>query len=203
MHAFPLEKYQAFLFDLDGTLADSMPLHNQAWIATFAQRGCSITEEIILEYAGVQNPRTVELLNERFGWKLDPHELAEEKEARFFTKIEKVVPVAAVLAIARANLHKSRAIVSGGSRDLVGKILNALQLAEIFPMRVCAEDTKLGKPNPDPFLKAAELLGVKPEQCLVFEDGDPGIQAAKAAGMGVVKVGRGPNFKLEFLAKHS
>jgi HAD superfamily hydrolase (TIGR01509 family) len=200
MTCLPLARYQALLFDLDGTLANSMGLHNEAWIGALKERGHAMTAQILQEYAGIQNPRTIELFNERFGWKLDAISVIADKEARFERNIAHVKPVEGVMAIAQKYRdEKKLAIVSGGHRELVKQILRALSAEDLFPVRVCAEDTKLGKPHPDPFLKAAELLGVKPEQCLVFEDGEAGIKGAKEAGMGVVRVGQGPDFKLEYL----
>lgn len=201
MDSLPLERYDAFLFDLDGTLANSMPLHNEAWITTLRNHGRSITAEILQEYAGIQNPRTVELFNQRFGWDLQAPKVIEEKEARFMATIDKVKPIEAVLKIALDHYEqKPLAIVSGGHRELVTHTLRTLGIGNLFSVLVCAEDTEKGKPHPDPFLKAAELLKVSPKSCLVFEDGEAGIRGARAAGMGVVKVGQAPKFKLEYLS---
>lgn len=200
MTSLPVARYQALLFDLDGTLANSMGLHNEAWIGALQERGHSITAQVLQEYAGIQNPRTIELFNERFGWKLDAATVIADKEARFEKNIQHVKPVAEVMEIAhRYQGEKRLAIVSGGHRELVRQTLRALGVESMFPVRVCAEDTKLGKPHPDPFLRAAELLGVNPESCLVFEDGEAGIKGAQEAGMGLVRVGQGPEFKLEYL----
>lgn len=198
----PLDNYEALLFDLDGTLANSMPLHNEAWIGTLRDRGHHITAEVLQEYAGIQNPRTIELFNERFSWKLDADSVIAEKEARFLRNLALVKPIEAVLKIAHENFGKKKlAIVSGGHKELVKQILRTLKIERLFPVMVCAEDTVRGKPHPDPFLQAAIRLRVRAEQCLVFEDGEAGIQGAKAAGMGVVRVGQGPEFALEFLCK--
>lgn len=195
-----LERYSALLFDLDGTLANSMGLHNEAWIATLRMHGLSITPEILQEYAGIQNQKTIELFNHRFGWALNGPKIIEEKEARFLTTIDKVRPIEAVLKYALDNYEiRPLAIVSGGHRELVTQTLSKLGIANLFPVTVCAEDTAKGKPHPDPFLKAAELLGIPAKKCVVFEDGEAGIRGARAAGMGVVKVGQAPHFRLEHL----
>lgn len=184
------DEYDAFLFDLDGTLADSMVAHNQAWVDTLAAHGCKMTFEILKEYAGVPNEITVRIFNERFGWRLDPDMIAAEKNSRFFKNIDQVKIIEPVHKIAREHRERNRpmAIVSGGTAEMVGRILRAIRSEELFPVRVCAEDVTRSKPAPDPFLHAAKLLRVAPEKCLVFEDGEAGIQGAKAAGMGVVKV---------------
>lgn len=193
-----LEHYDALLFDLDGTLADSMKIHNQAWIETLRNLGCPITHETLYEFAGVPNEKTIEIFNQRFGWNLDPVSVAIDKEAEFLKNIEKISPIEPVLKIARENFKKNKpmAIVSGGSRALVERILSVLEIEELFSVRVCAEDVARGKPHPDPFLYAAKLLKVRPEKCIVFEDGSAGIQGAKAAGMAVVKVGSDFEMKL-------
>ena len=198
LKSLPLHRFDALLFDLDGTLANSMEIHNQAWIATLQELGCPITHAILQEYAGIPNQRTTELFNDRFGWSLDPISVAIEKESRFLQNVERVRPIHEVLEIARKHhLTKAMAIVSGGSKDLVRRILTTLQIEELFPVHICAEDTPRGKPHPDPFLFAAHLLKISPEKCLVFEDGEAGIQGAKEAGMSVVKVET--NFNLSFL----
>jgi HAD superfamily hydrolase (TIGR01509 family) len=195
----PLEKFSAFLFDLDGTLANSMGLHNQAWIKTLADLGLVMTEEILTEYVGIPNVRTVEIFNQRFGWTLDPLLVAKSKENRFFADFDQMSAVEPVLKIAKTyHGQKPLAVVSGGSRAVVARILKNLQIDSLFQEKVCAEDTFRGKPHPDPFLRAAELLKIPPSQCLVFEDGEAGIRGAQACGMGVIRVS--PDFTLTFLA---
>jgi HAD superfamily hydrolase (TIGR01549 family) len=184
-----LEKFEALLFDLDGTLVDSMAIHNQAWIAALKNVGCPMTIEILTEYAGIPGEKTVELFNQRFGWSLDPDIISADKESRFLKNIAHVKPIESVLAIARHYRGvKPMAIVSGGTQDLVARTLNAIHSSDIFTVRVCAGDIPESKPSPKPFLYAAQLLKVNPEKCLVFEDGHAGIQGAKAAGMKVMKV---------------
>ena len=82
------------------------------------------------------------------------------------------------------------AVVSGSPRESIFKTLNALDLLDYFPIIVGAEDYTNGKPDPEPFLRAAEILNVQPERCLVFEDAEMGIESARAAGMAWVKVPR-------------
>jgi HAD superfamily hydrolase (TIGR01509 family) len=188
-----LDRYSALLFDLDGTLANSMGLHNEAWIGTLRDRGHHITSEILQEYAGIQNPKTVSLFNQRFGWGLDAASVIADKEARFLKTLEQVKPIEAVLKIALDNFEKRPLAI-------VSQTLRTLGIANLFPVLVCAEDTEKGKPHPDPFLKAAELLNVDPKKCIVFEDGEAGIRGARAAGMGVVKVGLAPHFRLDLLS---
>jgi len=182
--------YEALLFDLDGTLADSMRVHNQAWIETLAGYGCEMNFEILMQYAGMPNEVAIKLFNERFGWTLNPETVPIEKETRFMKNIDQVRIIEPVHKIAREHYKnkKPMAIVSGGTPDIVAHILHAIDSEEMFPVRVCAGDVLNPKPAPDPFLHAAKLLRVPPEKCLVFEDGQAGIRGAKAAGMGVIRV---------------
>ena len=188
MTKLPLEKFSAFLFDLDGTIADSMPIHNLAWNETLRAFGHQVTDELLQSYAGISTIKTIELFNERFQWSLNPHVIAEEKEKNFLKNISKVKVIESVYDVLAKVKTSPKAIVSGGPRDNVVKMLNHLDLFDEFKILVCAEDTQKGKPHPDPFLRAAELLQVEPHYCLVFEDGESGIIGAKACGMGVVKV---------------
>jgi len=184
-----LNRFDAFLFDLDGTLADSMDLHNQAWISTLAELGCTVTSEILFEYAGIANQKIVEIFNQRFNWSLDPSFINKEKESRFLKSLNAIQPIESVVTIVKSYTNlKPMAIVSGGAPEMVDHILKTLNLDPYFPVKVCAGDTSRGKPFPDPFLSAAKILNVTPEKCLVFEDGEAGITGAKQASMSVVKV---------------
>jgi len=185
----PLAAHRALLFDLDGTLADSMPLSNQSWIEILGRSGCSISEAILHEYSGVPTRKTVEILNQRFGWTLDLDLVTAEKERLYAQIVAQVQPISAVVDIARRfHGRKAMAVVSGGIRETVNRTLQVIGVAELFHVRVCAEDCERGKPNPDPYLLAAQQLGVAPSECLVFEDGAAGIRSAQAAKMKVVQV---------------
>lgn len=189
MEKIDLKKIDALIFDLDGTLIDSMPVHNRSWMDTVAKRGLEITVEFLQELAGISTPKTIEIYNRRFGHSLDPQEIAREKEERYLQNIESVAPAKPVLDIVEENFQKkSMAIVTGGQKKVVNKILKTLDLNKYFPVVVCAEDTEKSKEFPDPFLLAAGQLKADPGKCLVFEDGEVGIKGAKAAGMKVVKV---------------
>lgn len=182
-------RFQALLFDLDGTLVDSMNLHNQAWISTLKDLNYEITSEILFEYAGITNHKIVEIFNQRFHWNLDANSVVREKENRFLESLDQVTPIESVVSIAKTYAGiKPMAIVSGGAPEMVLNILNALNLHAFFPVKVCAGDTTRGKPFADPFLSAAKQLHVAPEKCLVFEDGEAGIAGAKLASMSIIKV---------------
>ena len=185
----PVGDFRAYLFDLDGTVADTMPQHFIAWTDSLTAHGASMSETLFYELGGVPPLRVVSLLNERFGYTLDPETVVADKEARFLSHVGDVQPIASVLAhIVAAHGRIPLAIVSGSPRDNVEKILKVLGLTDRFDALVCAEDYTHGKPDPEPFLMAAMLLHVAPGDCLVFEDAEAGIASAKAAGMQWVRV---------------
>ena len=185
----PAGEFDAFLFDLDGTVADSMPLHFLAWSEAVAQHGGQFPMPLFYQMGGIPLGRTVELLNERFGTSMDPAEVVRLKEALYLERLDEVTPVAAVLKVIEE--HAARlpfAIVSGSPRTSIARTLAALGLGDYFRVIVGAEDYRHGKPSPEPFLLAAEMLAVVPERCLVFEDADAGVESAHAAGMQVVRI---------------
>ena len=185
----PPGPHEAYLFDLDGTVADSMPLHFIAWTKAVLEHGGQFPEPLFYEMGGIPLHRTVELLNERFGSAMHPPTVVSRKEALYLDMLAELKPVASVLAVIEANHGRlPYAIVSGSPRASIDATLSVLGLHHYFPIIVGAEDYTRGKPDPEPFLTAARLLGVVPERCLVFEDADAGIASAAAAGMEYVRV---------------
>ena len=185
----PPGDFRAYLFDLDGTVADTMPLHFVCWNEALGLHGCSLEEQQFFALAGVPVERTIEMLNEQRGLRMPPRELAEYKEGLFLKRLVELKPVEAVVAhVHEAHGRIPLAIVSGSPRASILTSLGMLGLVDRFQVIVGAEDYTRGKPDPEPFLTAASRLGVPPGDCLVFEDADLGIQAAEAAGMRWVKV---------------
>ena len=180
----PEGDFEAYIFDCDGTLADTMPLHYMAWCAALKDDSCVFPEALFYELGGTPTEKIVEILNERCGTALPPRETALKKEEIYIKMIPQILPIEPVIELVN-QYHGSRpmAVASGGYRRIVLQTLNALGIADKFDAIVGAEDYVHSKPAPDPFLEAARRLGVPPEKCLVFEDAQIGIQAAKAAGM--------------------
>jgi HAD superfamily hydrolase (TIGR01509 family) len=184
---------QAFIFDLDGTLADTMPVHYGVW-RVFAERyGLIFPEERFYALGGVPTSRIAAMLIQEAGLTLDPVALALEKEQAYvdglFSGALTVQPIEPVIAIARARrVEGPMAIASGSSRRLVTHTLGTLGITDWFGAVVTAEDTKLHKPEPDVFLEAARRLGVAPACCTVYEDTDLGLEAARRAGMAAIDV---------------
>ncbi len=185
----PPGPFDAYLFDLDGTVADSMPIHFRAWTAAVEERGATFPEELFYAWGGIPLPRTVEMLNERFGYAMDPAETVRRKEELYLARLDALQPVAAVLAVIEAEHGRIPfAIVSGSPRASIARTLQQLGLLDRFELVVGAEDYARGKPHPEPFLTAAERLGLSAKNCLVFEDADAGIASAEAAGMQWVRI---------------
>jgi HAD superfamily hydrolase (TIGR01509 family) len=189
----PEGDFSALIFDCDGTLADSMPLYHRAWRAALAANGATFdfTWDIFMSRAGVSTEGTVVALNQEFGTALDPASIEEHHYAEYLRLVDGVKPFPEVVAVAEAHYGRlPMAVASGGARHLVERTLALIEVRHLFDAVVVAADVPRGKPHPDIFLRAAELLVVAPERCLVFEDGRPGIVAAEAAGMKSVFVKR-------------
>ncbi len=185
----PPGDFAAYIFDCDGTLADTMPTHFRAWRAALGEHAEEFSEAMFYELGGVPTARIVEILNERHGFTMPVAETVEHKESLFLSMSHHIAAIEPVVALAR-KYHgvKPLAVASGGHRRIVLSTLRALGIADLFDAIVCSEDYQRGKPSPDPFLEAALRLNVAPARCLVFEDTATGIAAADAAGMQSVLV---------------
>lgn len=184
--------FEGYIFDCDGTLVDSMPLHYRAWTASFEHHRApwQWSEDEFYANAGVPDRVTVMELNERYGASLDPDSIHEFKAEWYARHIQELRPVETVAEIAR-ELHGAGArisVASGSDLSLVAPSLEVAGLLGLFEVIITPALVARGKPAPDMFLLAAERMGTVPEDCLVFEDGQAGIDAANAAGMASVFV---------------
>jgi beta-phosphoglucomutase family hydrolase len=185
----PAGSFRAYLFDCDGTIADSMPLHYIAWKKALAEWNCEYEEELFYSWGGRPVREIIAALNERNGLNMPVEALAARKERLYLEQLPRLKPIPEVLEHVEAAHGKIPiAVVSGSRRESVEGSLAALGLLHKFDTIVAAEDYKNGKPAPDAFLLAAQRLAVAPADCLVFEDTALGIQAATAAGMASVMV---------------
>jgi HAD superfamily hydrolase (TIGR01509 family) len=185
----PARSFRAYLFDCDGTIVDSMPLHYIAWKKALAEWNCSFEEQLFYAWGGRPVTEIIAALNKRDGLNMPVDAVAMRKEDLYFELLPQITAIPEVVEhIEAKHGHIPLAVVSGSRRDSVLGSLTALHLIDKFDTLVCAEDYARGKPAPDCFLVAAERLGVPPEDCLVFEDTDLGIEAATAAGMASVRV---------------
>ncbi len=182
----PAGDFAGYIFDVDGTLVDTMPLHFRAWDVAMQRAGLrgALDEDLFYSYAGVPTLRVAELLVLHYGLNADAEKIFHEKEQLFTELQPEIKLIEPVVEFARCVAEKAPvSVASGGPRLIVRETLRRMGLADLFPVVVTPEDVTHGKPSPEMFLLAAARMGVAPEQCLVFEDGAPGFQAAAAAGM--------------------
>jgi beta-phosphoglucomutase family hydrolase len=186
----PPGPFRAYLFDMDGTIADSMPLHYIAWKQALAEYGCPLfPEDLFYSWGGMPVREIVATLNQRHSLSMPIEEVAHRKEGLYYELLPQLTAVPEVLEqIEEAHQRIPFAVVSGSTRESVTKSLDVLGLRDKFDVLVCAGDYKNAKPDPEPFLMAAHKLNVPPAACLVFEDTAMGIQAATRAGMQSVRI---------------
>src|SRR5262245_620746 len=180
---------RALIFDCDGTLADTMPLHWRAWDQIRQRHGFKFSEERFYALGGVPSRHILAMLRDEQGLSLDPTAVAKEKEHAYLALMPQVGPVGRVVAIAREHAGKlPMAVASGGSRSAIEKVLTHLGIRDLFRAVVTNEDVLRQKPAPDIFMEAARRLGVPPQHCRAYEDTDLGLEAIRAAGMQAVDV---------------
>jgi beta-phosphoglucomutase family hydrolase len=185
----PPGSFTAYLFDCDGTIADSMPLHYIAWKQALGEWNCEFDETLFYAWGGMPIAKIIATLNDERGLMMPVETVAHRKESLYYELLPQLKAVPEVLEHIEAQHGRIPfAVVSGSNRESVEASLNTLKLLDKFDALVCAGEYKKSKPDPEAFLLAAARLGVEPKACLVFEDTDMGIQAATAAGMASVKV---------------
>lgn len=177
-------KAKGLIFDLDGTLADTMPVHFKAYQNILSNYGIEYDWETFMSLAGMPAITTIEKLNEIYGTNMDPKEVGTTKEAEYEKIMHEMKPIQPLIDL----LHKYHgkipiSIGTGGYHHLAWKTVEIVGLKDYVDILVAAEDVKHHKPHPETFLRCAELMGVEPEFCQVFEDGELGMEAARAGGM--------------------
>jgi beta-phosphoglucomutase family hydrolase len=180
---------KGLIFDIDGTICDTMPVHFIAWRQIAAEYGIDFTPELFVEVTGVPAFQTSQYLKKKFNADFDELDFTLRKEERYEQNMHKAKPIEPVIKLIRENKGKlPMACGTGGSQYLAWKTLEIAGVKDCFEHVVAAEDVVNHKPFPDTFLKAAELIGVQPSDCVVYEDGELGLQAADRAGMMSVDV---------------
>ena len=177
------------IFDCDGTLADTMPLHYIAWRETLEPLGCPFPEDLFYAWGGVSALEIMHRLNRQHGLALPPEATAHAKEDNYRRLIPGVKPIEKVVAEARRLFELCPlAVGSGGMDGVVDETLRTLGIRDLFTTVITPEAVAHGKPAPDMFLLAAARMGVPSEGCVVFEDAPAGFEAAWSAGMRAVNV---------------
>ena len=180
---------KGIIFDCDGTLADTMPLHWRAWRAITQRHQLHFPEERFYALGGVPTRDILKMLSQEQGVSIDPVAVAREKENEYLPLLHQVEPVNMVVGVAREHYGKiPMAVASGGTKKIISQVLEHLGILELFVAIVTSEDVTRQKPAPDIFLEAARRIGVPPKCCRAYEDTDLGLQAIKAAGMEAVDV---------------
>jgi len=180
---------RGLVFDCDGTIADTMPLHYKAWSQALGEYGHDFPEAMFYDMAGIPTVKIIEILNERHGYTLPVQASADRKEQLFVEMIPQVTAIEPVAAVVHANRGRlPMAVATGATRAICIKTLQALGLDGCFGAVVTADDVAHGKPAPDIFLEAARRIGVPAADCWAFEDAEMGFRAARAAGMHVVDI---------------
>jgi beta-phosphoglucomutase len=184
---------KALIFDMDGVLVNSEPLHQRDWHEVFGQFGLEVPEEALGELQGLRGEQVIDWLRERHGEAaraVDMEALILEKRRRF---IEQSIPLLEATAGIDRFLRSQKGqvplgLVTSARLQIVGQVLKQFNWRNIFDALVGAEHVAHPKPHPEPFEKAAERFRLRPSECLVFEDSAVGIQSARAAGCQVCAV---------------
>lgn len=180
---------KGLIFDCDGTLADTMPIHWRAWHLITQRYGLHFPEERFYQLGGVPARDILKMLAQEQDRSLDHIAVAHEKEEKYLESLSQVEPIHAVVEIAKANHGKvPMAVASGGTQRIISMVIEKLKIRHLFHAVVTSDMVKNQKPAPDIFLEAARRIGVKPKYCRAYEDTDLGMIAIRAAGMEAVDV---------------
>jgi len=180
---------KGLIFDCDGTLADTMPLHWRAWQMVTQRHGLHFPMDRFYASGGIPSRDILKMLAQEQGRSLDHIAVAHEKEETYLQTFSQIEPVHAVVEIAKANYGKiPMAVASGGSQKIICMVLEHIKIRHLFDAVVTNEMVTNQKPAPDIFLEAAKRIGVEPKFCRAYEDTELGLQAIRAAGMEAVDV---------------
>ena len=190
-NSIDLNKFDAVIFDIDGTIVDNTPFHIKAWKEFFKLRGIILTdEEYSLKFSGKRNDSILQIMFPGItSWQIK--EFGDEKEQLYRDMYSAFIkPVKGFREIIDLLIEKNKKLAIATTSNKANRdfVLSSLNLNDCFPIVVGDTDVKEGKPNPEIYLIASERLEVDPRRCLVFEDSPPGVIAGKSAGMIVVGV---------------
>jgi beta-phosphoglucomutase family hydrolase len=185
----PTPPYKALIFDCDGTLADTLPIHFQTWLNALNSVGADISRDWYYQHCGISAVEMLQIFKQVFGYKFDLETVLTARQRHYHSLIHAVKEVQAVAQIVHHHYGRvPMAVASGGERTVLEATLTAIKLRDFFDAIVSIHDVKHGKPQPDLFLLAAQKLGVAPQDCIVYEDSDSGLEAACRAEMRSIDV---------------
>ncbi len=177
-------RVKALIFDIDGTLGDTMPVHLRAWEAAGQVHGFIYPSELFYQYAGLPTKNIVQMLNERFGYQLNPEQVMVTKNEAYLRLIHEIKPIKPVVEIVKKFHGKlPMGLGTGEVKSIAQQNIKALGLEGYFTAMVSGDEVVNGKPDPETFYRCADRLGIASEYCQVFEDGELGLEAARRAGM--------------------
>ncbi|NEQ24030.1 MAG: HAD family phosphatase [Microcoleus sp. SIO2G3] len=179
----------ALIFDCDGTLADTLPAHFESFAIALHSFSIEFDRAWFYQHCGLSACEMLVQFNRQFGYQLDVDAIDRSRQQQFYQLVHQIRPIEPIAAIARNHAGQVPiALASGGDRSVVEATLEAIGMRTDFDAIVCRNDVQRGKPAPDIFLLASERLGVSPTDCLVYEDSDTGLEAARRAGMRSIDV---------------
>ena len=180
---------EGLIFDCDGTLVDTMPIHFKAWSITTEKYGLIFPEDRFYALGGVSPFEVLRILSSEQNKKIDFEEVTQEKESLYMQLISEAKEIPEVMEIVRSNFKKiPMGVASGGTPETFIGILKHCSIKHYFDVIVTSEDVENPKPAPDTFLEAARRMNIAPEKCRAYEDADMGIKAIIAARMDVVDI---------------
>lgn len=181
--------FSALIFDCDGTLANTLPAHFKAWAKSLQPVGATISRKWYYKYCGTSAEEMLQILKDSFGYQFDSKLVIQERQKYYQLLINTVQEIGAVAEIARSHYGQvPMAVASGGERIVVETTLNSIGLGNLFDVVVSINDVERGKPEPDIFLLASQRLEIAPKHCIVYEDTDVGLEAARRAGMRAIDI---------------
>lgn len=182
-------KAKGLIFDLDGTLSDSLPVHLETWNKIGEKYGFVFDPQIIHELTGRPTIEFAKRVIDQYGVSEEPKVLVKMKQESFWDLAHLLTPINEVVSIVKGYYGKlPMAVGTGAGRRSAEIQLKALNLIQYFDAIVSADDVDKHKPEPETFQKCAKLMNIEPQFCQVFEDGDLGILAAQKANMFVTDV---------------
>ncbi len=182
-------KARGLIFDIDGTLADTMPTHFRSWQLVAEKYRFDYPEALFYKLSGMPTGDIISYINEHQGMNLNPEEVIGAKNEAYLALNGAIQVIGPVFEIAKENFGKlPMALGTGEYREIALVNIRITGLDRYFDKIVTADDVTNSKPDPETFLQCARLINVPPEYCQVFEDGGAGLEAARRAGMIVTDV---------------